>query len=133
MDTRLPEKAVAQAQYTQKKAIPLRKSETRDRGFPLMARNDPRSLVKTPRQEERSWPPLPLWSLQRALTSVPCSLGATQRGAGREAYGRPSKLCLSIKITSHLHFFFLNFNPSIVLEGTQPKQAAGRLTKNNPA
>lgn len=54
MDTRLPEKAVAQAQYTQKQAIPLSKSETWDRGFPLMARNDPSSLVQTPRQEERS-------------------------------------------------------------------------------
>lgn len=40
MDTRLPEKAAAQAQYTQKKAICLRKSETCDRGFSLMARND---------------------------------------------------------------------------------------------
>lgn len=33
MDTRLPEKAVAQAQYTQKTAIPLSNSETWDRGF----------------------------------------------------------------------------------------------------
>lgn len=106
MDTRLPEKAVAQAQYTQKKAIPLSESETWDRGFPLMAKNDPSSLVQMPRQEERSWPPLPLWSLQRAQPLVPGSLGATQRGAGREAYGRPSKLCLSIKAAFHLLFFF---------------------------
>lgn len=121
MDTRLPEKAVAQTQYTQKKAIPLSKTETWDRGFPLMARNDPSSLVQMTRQEERSRPVLPLWSLQRAQPSVPRSLGAAQRDAGREARGRPSKLYLSIKKTFHLHLFFLSFNPSTVLEGTQPK------------
>lgn len=54
MGTRLPEKAVAQAQYTQKKAIPLSESETWDRGFPLMAGNEPGSLVQMPRQKESS-------------------------------------------------------------------------------
>lgn len=53
MDTRLPEKAVAQAQYTQKTALPLSNSETWDRGFPLMTRNDPSFLIQTPRQKER--------------------------------------------------------------------------------
>lgn len=86
---------MAQAQYTQKKAITLNESETWDRGFPIMARKDPSSVVQ--REEEWNWPPLPLWSLQRAQPFLPRSIRATQRGAGREARGRPSKLCFGIK------------------------------------
>lgn len=121
MDTRLPEKAVAQAQCTQKKAIPLSNSETWDGGFPLMTRNDPSFLVQTPRQKERRLATAASLVLEKAQPSATFLRGISERSWERGLW-QAKQLRLSTKKAFILHFFFLSFNPSTVLEGATNKK-----------
>lgn len=104
MDTRLTEKAVAQAQCTQKKAIPLSNSETWDRGFPLMTGNDPSFLVQMPRQKERRLASATSGVLEKAQPSATFLRGISGRCWERGLW-RAKQLCLNTKKAFNLHFF----------------------------
>lgn len=81
-----------------------------------MTRNDPSFLVQTPRQKERRLTSATSLVLEEAQPSAPFLRGISERCWERGLW-QAKQLCRSTKKALNLHFFFLSFNPSTVLEG----------------
>lgn len=87
----------------------------------LMTRNDLSFLVQTPRQKERRLASATSLVLEKAQPSATFLRGISERCWERGLW-EAKQLRLSTEKAFSLHFFFLSFDPSTVLEGATSKK-----------